>query len=268
MTTGRGPGAPWRARLLAALQVGALLALLVALVVEGAQSMGYNWQWMRVPRYIAVWTDQGIVWGPLARGLVETVRISATAFVMALVLGLIAALLARGPSLLGRWCARGYVELIRNTPLLVQLYIAYFVLSPFIGLGRWWTGVWCLALFEGAYAAEIYRAGLMAVPKGQWEAAASLGLGRFPTYARVILPQALRLMLPPFTNLAVALVKHSSIVSTIAVLELTTQGRNIVSDTFMSFEIWLTVAGIYLIVTITLSSLAGLLERRLGRVAV
>lgn len=240
-----------------------MTALVVWLVLRGATAMGYSWQWYRVPPYFARFIDGELIWGPLALGLVETVRISALSLVLALLAGLAAALLRLSASAVGRAMAIGYVELIRNTPLLVQLYIAYFVLAPVLGLDRWWTGVLCLALFEGAFAAEIFRAGIAAVPRGQGEAAASLGLGGWDTQRYVILPQAVRLMLPPLANLAVSLVKHSAIVSVIAVVELTTEARNIISDTYMSFEIWFTVAGLYLLLTATLSLLAGQLERRL-----
>ncbi len=154
---------------------------------------------------------------------------------------------------------------MRNTPLLVQLYLFYFVLAPILGIERFWTGVLCLSVFEGSFATEIIRAGIQAVPKGQWEAAASLGLGRIVTLRRVILPQALRLILPPMTGLAVSLIKHSAIVSVIAIFDLTNEARNLIADTFMTFEIWLTTAAMYLVITISLSLLVGLFERRLNR---
>lgn len=252
-------------RLLPALQLALATALVAWLVLRGAAGMGYNWQWYRVPPYLARMIDGELIWGPLALGLVETVRISAASLVLALLAGLAAALLRLSEAPVGRAVATGYVELIRNTPLLVQLYIGYFVLAPVLGLDRWWTGVLCLALFEGAFAAEIFRAGIAAVPPGQSEAAASLGLGGWDTQRYVVLPQALRLMLPPLANLAVSLVKHSAIVSVIAVVELTTEARNIISDTYLSFEIWFTVAGLYLLLTASLSAAAGRLERRVAR---
>lgn len=253
---------PWR-RLWPAVQLALVTAFVAWFVLRGAAAMGYNWQWYRLPPYFARVIDGELIWGPLVLGLIETVRISALSLVLALAVGLAAALLRLSPSPVGRGLAIGYVELIRNTPLLVQLYIGYFVLAPVLGLDRWWTGVACLALFEGAFAAEIFRAGIAAVPRGQSEAAASLGLGGWDTQRFVVLPQAVRPMLPPLASLAVSLVKHSAIVSVIAVVELTTEARNIISDTYMSFEIWFTVAGLYLLLTGTLSLLAGRLERRL-----
>ena len=156
-------------------------------------------------------------------------------------------------------------EVIRNTPLLVQLYLFFYLLAPIFGLDRFWTGVLALAFFEGAFGSEIFRAGILSVGRGQWEAAAALGLGRLPTYRFVVIPQALRLVLPPLTSLVVNLVKHSAIVSAIAIADLTTAGRNVIAETYLSFEIWFTVAAMYLGLTIVLSLLASVLERRLKR---
>jgi len=136
------------------------------------------------------------------------------------------------------------------------------VLAPILGIGRFWTGILCLSFFEASFAAEIIRAGIQSIPRGQWEASLSLGLGRYATLRLVILPQAVQLMLPPLTGQAVSLIKDSAIVSVIAVFDLTNEGRTIISDTFMSFEIWFTVAALYLAVTMSLSGVASWLERR------
>jgi polar amino acid transport system permease protein len=254
----------YRDSVLAILQFSILAVGLVWLTVAGADQMGYNWQWYRVPDYIVRVHEGGLLWGPLAYGFVETLKLSAIAFVLTVALGITVAVLRLTRSITGRAVATVYIELIRNTPLLVQLYIVYFVLAPIIGLDRYWTAVLCLTLFEAAFAAEIFRGGIMGVVRGQWEAAASLGLTRLQAYRDIILPQAVRLVLPPLTGLAVSLVKHSSIVSVIAVFELTTEGRNIISDTYMAFEIWLTVAAMYLAITVTLSFVAAWLEQRLA----
>jgi polar amino acid transport system permease protein len=244
----------------------ALLVLLAGfLIVEGGRSMGYNWQWYRVPSFLYRVVDGEIIWGPLMRGLMVTLEISALGLVLTAIIGLTAALLRLSHSIVGRCLARGYLEAIRNTPLLVQLYLFYFVIAPILGIDRFWTGVLCLSVFEGSFATEIIRAGIQAIPSGQWEAAASLGLSRYATMRRVILPQALRLILPPMTGLAVSLVKHSAIVSVIAIFDLTNEARNVIADTFMTFEIWLTTAAIYLVITISLSLLVGQLEKSFGQ---
>ena len=243
--------------------VFALLVLLFGwLTVSGAQSMGYNWQWYRVPQYIYRVIDGELIWGPLVRGLWVTLEITLYSTVLTLIIGLLTTLLRMSSSLAGHALATIYLELIRNTPLLVQMFVFYFVLAPIFGLDRFWVGVLCLSFFEGSFAAEIIRAGILAVPRGQWEASYSVGLNSAKTYRYVVLPQAVPLMLPPMTSLIINLIKNSAIVSVIAVFDLTTEGRNIIADTFMSFEIWFTVAAMYLMLTVTLSILVGLLEKR------
>ncbi len=244
-------------------QFAAFAALLVWLVVRGAAGMGYNWQWYRVPRYIAQDFDGEVFAGPLLKGLAVTLEISALALLLTIAIGLGTAILRLSGSVAGRWIAIGYIEVIRNTPLLVQLYVVYFILAPILGLERFWAGVLALAIFEGAFAAEIFRGGILAVPAGQWEAAWTLGLSRARAYRHIVLPQALRVVLPPLAGIGVSLIKHSAIVSVIAIFDLTNEGRNVISDTFMTFEIWLTVAALYLAVTVTLSLAVQGLERRL-----
>jgi len=232
-------------------------------VVRGASAMPYRWQWDRIPPFLLKSFGGALYPGPLLRGLLVTIEISFWAMLVALAAGLLAALLRLSTSLVGGWLARAYVELIRNTPLLVQLYLFYFVLGPILGIERELTAVLCLGLFEGAFAAEIIRAGILAVPRSQGEAARSLGLRDGPTYRFIILPQALRIVLPPLASLAVSTIKHSAIISVIAVFDLTNEGRSIIADTFLTFEVWLTVAGLYLVLTVSLSTAVSLLERRL-----
>ena len=196
-----------------------------------------------------------------------TLEITAYSLVLAAVIGLVTALLRLSDSFMGRWLARIYLELIRNTPLLVQIFFLYFVMAPILDLGRTTTAVLALSLFEGAYVSEIFRAGIQSIGRGQWEAGYSLGLSRFQTYRRVILPQALRRVLPPLTSQAVSLIKDSALVSTIAVYDLTMEGRTIIADTFLTFEVWFVVAAIYLVLNLTLSALANGLERRYPRIA-
>jgi polar amino acid transport system permease protein len=245
-----------------------MFAVLLALgawgILAGAQAMPYRWQWHRVLPYLYKTYEGAVYIGPLPKGLGVTLAISAQGFVVALMAGLMAALLMLSHSAVGRTLARCYVELIRNTPLLVQLYLFYFVLAPILGIGRQTTGVLALGLFEGAFAAEIIRAGILAVPRGQSEAALSLGMKPWQVTRRVVLPQAIRIVLPPLTSLSISLVKHSAIVSAIAIFDLTNEGRNAIADTYMTFEIWLTVAAIYLVVTTSMSQLARLLETRLA----
>jgi polar amino acid transport system permease protein len=165
-----------------------------------------------------------------------------------------------------RALARAYLELIRNTPLLIQLFLLYFVISPIVGIGAFTSAVLALSLFEGAYISEIFRSGIESIPRGQWEAGLSSGLSTFEAYRFVILPQAVRRILPPLTSQAVSLIKDSALVSTIAIYDLTMQGQAIVAETFLVFEIWFTVAAIYLVITMSLSTIAHEMEKRMTAV--
>ena len=244
---------------------GLLVGGLVWLLLRGSGRVGYNWQWYRVPRYLFTFEDGVFVPGPLLDGLWVTLEITGYSLVLASVIGLLTALLRLSGSRVGRFIARVYLEVIRNTPLLVQIFFLYFVLAPIFELERFTAAVVALSLFEGAYASEIFRAGIVSIKRGQWEAAHSLGLSSFDTYRTVILPQALKRILPPLTGQAVSLIKDSALVSTIAVYDLTMQGRTIIAETFLTFEIWFTVAAIYLIITLSLSLVVNMLEKRSGQ---
>jgi len=143
----------------------------------------------------------------------------------------------------------------------VQIFFIYFVLAPVLDISRFASAVMALSLFEGAYASEIFRAGIVAVASAQWEGAFSLGLNRWQVYRLVILPQAIRKMLPPLTGQAVSLVKDSALVSTIAIYDLTMRGQEIIAETYLVFEIWFTIAVLYLVLTISLSTFAAAMEK-------
>ncbi|MFK7859405.1 MAG: amino acid ABC transporter permease [Granulosicoccus sp.] len=240
----------------------AVIGFIVFSAYTGAQAMGYNWQWYRVPQYFYTLTDEGFEWGEISIGLVKTVELSLLAFAIAVVLGLIIALLRLSNLIVGRGMAVVFLELVRNMPLLVLIYLFYYVLGPIFDLDRYWASILCLAVYHGAMVSEIFRAGINAVAIGQWEGARSIGMSKTQIYRYIILPQSVRFMLPPLTGEAVNMIKSSAIVSVIAVAELTTIGRNIISDTYMSFEIWFTIAAVYLIVTLILSVGVSLVERR------
>ena len=240
----------------------AVIGGIVYVAYNGSQAMGYNWQWYRVPQYFYRLTDDGVQWGEIMIGLVKTLQLSATAFGIALALGLLVALLRLSGLLVGSAVALVFLEIVRNTPLLVLLYLFYYVLGPIFGLDRYWASILCLAVYHAALISEIFRAAINAVPKGQWEAAKSIGMGQAQAYRYIVLPQSVRFMLPPMTGEAVNMIKSSAIVSVIAVAELTTMGRNIISDTYMSFEIWFTIAVVYMAVTLILSIGVSYVEKR------
>ena len=245
--------------------VGLYLVVIASIIYgsyAGAVAMGYNWQWYRVPQYFYRLTDDGFEWGEISIGLVATLGLSVLAFGLALAIGLILALLRLSDLVIGKAVALVFLEIIRNTPLLVLVYLFYYVLGPIFGLDRYVASVLCLGVFHGALVSEIFRAGINSVPKGQWEAAKSIGMTVSQSYTQIIIPQSVRFMLPPLTGEAVHMIKSSAIVSVIAVAELTTIGRNIISDTYMSFEIWFTIAAVYMAVTLCLSVFVSYLEHR------
>lgn len=228
---------------------------------NGSKAMGYNWQWYRVPQYLYTFTEDGFQWGEISIGLVKTIELSLLAFLLAIAVGLLVAVLRLSGLVIGSAIAVVFLEIVRNTPLLVLLYLFYYVLGPIFDLDRFTASVLCLAVYHSALISEIFRAAITAVPRGQWEGAASIGMTTMQSYRYVVLPQSIRFMLPPMTGEMVNMIKSSAIVSVIAVAELTTIGRNIISDTYMSFEIWFTIAAVYLVVTVLLSIGASQVER-------
>jgi polar amino acid transport system permease protein len=247
------------------LQLVILGAGLIWLLLRGAGGMNYVWQWHRVPQYIYKVIDGELIFGPLLDGLMVTLELSVYSIVLGLLIGLITAFLRLSDSYSGKLLATVYLELVRNTPLLIQLFVFYFVLGPIFEIDRFWVAVLCISFFEGSFASEIIRGGILSVRKGQVEASESLGLSRAATYRYIILPQALPIILPPLAGILVNLIKHSAIVSVIAVFDLTTSGLDIISETFMAFEIWITVAAIYLVITISLSIVISRFERYMKR---
>jgi len=225
----------------------------------------YDWQWFRLWRYIYVEHDGQYYAGPLLRGLFTTLEISAYAIVISAIGGFVIAMMRASKLITARAIARIYIEVVRNIPILVLLFLIYFVLAPVFGLNRFWAGVATLAIYEAAFAAEIYRSGIEAVPNGQKEAAKSIGLRPLQVMFYVTIPQSVPFILPAMTNLMINLVKHSAIVSVIAIFDLTNEGRNVIAETFMVFEVWFAVAGIYLVVTTILSILASMVETRTKR---
>jgi len=200
----------------------------------------------------------------LLRGAGVTLLISTTSMVLAIVLGLVLALMRAYGSRPLRGLATGYIEVYRGTPLLIQLFILYYGL-PNLGLTLTslvaaWLG---LGMNYAAYEAEIYRAGLSAVPRGQLEAALSLGMTRAQGLRRIVLPQAFRIALPGITNDFIALFKDSSLVSIIALVELTKAYNMLASSTLRFFELGIVVAVMYFAMSYPLSLLARRLERSL-----
>ncbi|MBC9249041.1 ABC transporter permease [Pseudomonas alcaligenes] len=203
--------------------------------------------------------------GPLLWGLWTTLWISVLSGAFGLLIGLVTGLcrLSKNPTL--RDLSTLYVELVRGTPLLVQIFIFYFFIGTVLNLSREFAGVAALALFTGAYVGEIVRAGVQSIARGQDEAARSLGLSAGQSMRHVILPQAFKRVLPPLAGQFISLVKDTSLVSVIAITELTKSGREAITTSFSTFEIWFCVAALYLVINLPLSQIASRLERRLGK---
>ncbi len=237
--------------------------VLAGVLTLGYRGLEYNWQWYRVWPYFFSSGTGGLVPGILIQGLLVTLKISAISLVLSLTWGGVSAMARLSPFPVLRGLAWVYVEAIRNTPLLIQIFLIYFVISPVLDISAFWSAVWALSLFEGAYASEIIRSGILGIPKGQIEAAMGLGLPKSVIYYRVIFPQMLRTTLPMLAGQGVSLIKDSALVSTISIYDLTMQAQKIVSETFLTFEIWFAVALCYLVITASLSFLIRKLELRM-----
>lgn len=239
--------------------------LILKLILAGADGTSYFWQWYRVWPVFFTGEDGSFFSSPIWVGLRLTLLLSAVSMLLSMLFAAIttAMRLAGGP--VARTAAIIYVQCVRNIPLLVLIFFVYFVIAPWLGINAFTSAVVALSLFEGAYMSEILRAGVLSIPGGQWEASRSLGLPDWFTAREIILPQAVRHILPPFLSQSVSLIKDSSLASAIGVAELTLQGRITVSSTFMSLEIWLTVAAVYLLVCLALTGLTKLLAIRLNR---
>jgi polar amino acid transport system permease protein/cystine transport system permease protein len=202
----------------------------------------------------------------LLEGLLVAAQVALGAFALALVAGLLLALLTRSPVRLLRAPAWAYIELIRGTPALTQLFILYFGLSEIgLSLSPMTAAVTGLGANGAAYLAHVYRAGIDAVDRGQREAALSLGMTPAAVLLEVVLPQAVRVMIPPFCNHAIQLLKDTSLVSAVAAPEIMFRARSLVMETYLSMHVYLLVAAIYLACTIPLAHLSARIERRLAR---
>lgn len=203
--------------------------------------------------------------GPLMWGLWTTLWLSVVSGILGLIIGLATGLcrLSSNPTL--RDLSTIYVELVRGTPLLVQIFIFYFFIGTVLNLSREFAGIAALSLFTGAYVAEIVRAGVQSITRGQNEAARSLGLSASQSMRHVVLPQAFKRVLPPLAGQFISLVKDTSLVSVIAITELLKSGREVITTSFSPFEILFCVAGLYLLINLPLSKMASRLERRLAQ---
>jgi polar amino acid transport system permease protein len=282
------------ALLLLALAAGA--AFLFHRVRDG---LNYHWEWQAIPQYLFRRDPASGTWVPnvLMQGFFTTIRLSIWATVFASLIGTAMGLLRVSARPFRRWVGFVYVELIRNTPPLILVFLFYFFLGeqllPGVGLeaiirrqspeaqsllatllappGRltaFVSGVVTVSIFEGAYITEIVRAGIQSIERGQREAAAALGLTRWQCMRCVILPQAIQRILPPLGGQFISTIKDSAIVSVISIPELTFRGMELMSATYLTFETWITITGLYFVLTFGCSLVFARLEKTRHRIRV
>jgi len=199
----------------------------------------------------------------LLQGLLVTLEVSILAAALGLLLGLLGGIAKLSSIRPIRAAAMVYIEFIRGTPVLVQLFLIYFGLPSFgIRFDSFWAAVVGLGINSGAYVSEIVRGSIQAIDRGQWEASYSIGMTRYKALCWIILPQAFVIALPPLGNEIATLIKTSSLASAVALIELTQTGQQIRSVTFASFEVFMIVALLYLLLTYSTSLVLGWVERR------
>ncbi len=273
-----------------------VLALGVYVYWRIAYGLEYKGDWSVIPRFLV--RRDAETGRPVANflliGLITTLKLSIWACLLATIVGFVMGLFRTGKNLFLRMVGRTYVELIRNLPPLVLIYIFYFFVvdqvMPLLGVEafirsrpenvkailavlfaqeslfvQFVSGVFTIAFFEGAYITEIVRAGIESIERGQSEAAYSLGLPWFDKMRFIILPQAIRRVLPPLANEFINTIKYSSLASVVSIQELTYMGKQVQVATRFIFEPWITVAVMYLILTLTLSLGVSRLEKRMSR---
>ncbi|MFJ5715976.1 amino acid ABC transporter permease [Neobacillus sp. NPDC093127] len=201
----------------------------------------------------------------LLKGLQVTLYIFVIAIILGFVIGLLVALLRLAPIKILNWIAKVYVDAIRGTPFIVQLFFIYFGINSLnlVSLNNTTAGIITVAINAGAYFAEIIRAGIQSIDKGQTEAARSIGFTGAQTMRYVVLPQAFRRMLPTITNQSIISLKDTSLLSVIGIADLTQQGQIQASATFEAFKVWLAVGVIYFIIIYLLTILANFVEKRI-----
>jgi polar amino acid transport system permease protein len=262
--------------------IALLVALAIFLVRRVGGEMSYDWQWPVLLQYL-IREDQG-TWaaGTLLRGFLMTIKLSLWAMAAATLLGIVMGVFRVSRGLFPRLVAASYVEMVRNLPPLVLVFIGYFFIgerimsitgveqvaraaspqtqeflaflfAPPARLSNFFAGLATLILYEAAYIAEIVRAGIQSIDAGQWEAAHALGFSRWQQLRFIILPQSLQRILPSLAGQLISTIKDSAIVSVISIPELTFQGLELMSATYLTFEVWITVTALYFLLTFSCS---------------
>jgi polar amino acid transport system permease protein len=273
-------------------------AAVVWLLYQANVQAQYRWNWQAIPQYLLRLDAESGKWVPglILQGVLVTLRLSIWATILALFIGIVMGLFRTSCSRYRRMIGSGYVELIRNIPVLVWIFIFYYFIGdrllPAIGISRatfmdggplsgvmrlfmaeparmpiFISGTVALAVYEGANITEIIRAGIQSIDKGQWEASSGLGFTRVQQLRHVIFPQALRRVMPPLAGQFISTIKDSAILSVISIQELTFQGMELMAATFLTFEVWITILAIYFVICLTCSLLVERFELRLKKEA-
>jgi len=281
----------YRPKILDVVVICVLLVFVLYLAQKITTGIYYKWNWAVIPQYLFRYDSSRGAWvsNLLMQGFYTTIRLSVWATILAVIAGTIMGLFSVSSSLFKRLVARTYVELIRNTPPLVLIFIFYFFIGQqitaalridefvfscsvdvqkIIGfflaspgqISVFLSALITLVLYEGAYITEIVRAGIQSIEKGHWESSASLGLSRWQQMRFVILPQAFRRTLPALGGQLISTIKDSAIVSVISIQDLTFQGMELMSATYLTFEVWITITGMYFVLTFICSIVIRRLE--------
>jgi len=261
-----------------------LLSVVIYAVYKIQIGFSYKWNWGAIPQYFLRYDTEIENWVPniLLQGFLTTIRLSIWATIFATLIGAAMGLFRVSRSLFRRLIGGTYVGLIRNLPPLIIIFIFYFFVGdqilPLLGIEEFirnssertqavfavffappslftafLSALITLSLFEGAYITEIVRAGIQSIEKGQWEASAALGFSRWQQMRYVVLPQAVQRILPPLAGQFISTIKDSAIVSVISIQELTFQAMELMASTYLTFEIWITITIMYLMLTLTCS---------------
>ncbi|MFO7714587.1 amino acid ABC transporter permease [Desulfosarcina sp.] len=266
------------------------------LLYQATLQAQYQWNWQAIPQYLLRLDEKSGRWVPglILQGVLVTLRLSIWSTAIALFIGTVMGLFRISCSRYRQMIGTGYVEIIRNIPVLVWVFIFYYFIGdrllPAIGISRstftdegplsgilrllvaepsqvsiFISGALALGVYEGAYITEITRAGIQSIDKGQWEASSGLGFTRIQQLRYVIFPQALRRVMPPLAGQFISTIKDSAIVSIISIQELTFQGMELMAATFLTFEVWITILAIYFVICLTCSLLVERFELHLKK---
>ena len=257
-------------------------------------SIRYEWAWSIIPKYLfRIDGESGrLVSSAIINGFIMTIKLSIWGIILGCIIGLFMGILRVQHGWFSRFAGRFYVGIIRNIPPIVLVFIFYYFFSSQIldGIGieeavlasppgfqtvirilfikpqlfnEFISATLSIAIYEGAYITEIIRAGIEGIPKGQWEAAHSIGLSRFNQFRHIILPQALKNVLPPLAGQLISTIKDSAIVSVISIPELSFQGIQVMASTYATFETWIIITLLYFILTFSTSALTSKLLKKL-----